>query len=280
MAMVNLRNFNEIKRDFTKRNIDITQVGFYDSPAFMRVEQNNPSYLNNYAKYVQLNKYNSAYLAKVREKVPFIANLLYKELQKEGRLGACVDMSATLSRILEREGIWNHVVFGSVSTEYPKESRLENGRFWCVDVSVGGVRPTAPHAWVVVPPYHIVDLTIKMQPYSQGQDKYLPEIIISENIRPYTPVAEDLINTAYVHQLRRIGINDVINYVIPQFKEFNAIFPAVSVEENDCTFHYVPTSVSAPDTSFEEAVNLKLNGRYGYKLYQDIIKPALKEHEL
>jgi hypothetical protein len=272
--MVNLKKLKEIKRDFSKRNIDTSQVGFYDNPTFIRVEQNNPSYLNHYAKYVQLKQYDSSYLALVREKVPFIASLLYKELKKDGRLGACVDMSSTLSRILEKEGIWNHMVFGSLSIDYPKESGLERGHFWCVDYSVGA---TAAHAWLFVPPYHIVDLTIKMQPYSQGQEKYLPDILLSEEASPYTPVAEDLINTAIIHQLQRSEVKDVIRHAIPQFKAFNNVFPAVSTEENNCVFHYVPTSISAPDTSFEEAVNLKLNGQYGYKIYNDVIKPALKE---
>jgi len=35
--MANLMNFNEVKRDFSKRKIDTSQVGFYDSPAFIRV---------------------------------------------------------------------------------------------------------------------------------------------------------------------------------------------------------------------------------------------------
>ncbi|SEP61494.1 hypothetical protein SAMN05216232_0356 [Virgibacillus subterraneus] len=272
--MASLRKLKEIERDFSKKHIDISKVGFYDSVAFMREEHSNPSYLNNYAKYIHLKKYDSTYLSMVREKVPFIANLLFKELKKDGRLGACVDMSAILSRILEEEGIWNHMVFGSLSIDYPPESQLKGGHFWCVDYTKGA---TAAHAWLVVPPYQIVDLTIKLQPYSEGQNQYLPDILLSEDVKPYTPVAKDLINPKIIYDLQREGIKDVINHTLPQFKAFNSIFPAVSTVYSYSSLHYIPTSVSAPDAPFEQAVNLKLNGRYGYNIYVDIIKPALKE---
>ncbi|QLC90708.1 hypothetical protein [Priestia megaterium] len=272
--MIDLGNLKEIERDFSKKQIDASKVGFYDSKEFIKVESNNPSYLSYYAKYVQLKKFDSTYRDMVKEKVPFIANLLFKELKKDGRLGACIDMSSVLSRILEKEGIWNHMVFGSLSTDYPQESRLERGHFWSVDYTKG---TSAAHAWIVVPPYHIVDLTIKMQPYSQGQDKYLPDIVLSESVKSYTPVAEDLINPQIINALKRKGIKDAISYTIPQFRAFNKIFPAVSTVYNNSLLHYIPTAISAPDTSFEQSINLELNGRYGYQIYEDVIKPALKQ---
>ncbi|MFF2339975.1 hypothetical protein [Bacillus mycoides] len=273
--MVNLKKFKEIEKDFLNKKINVSQVAFYDSQEFMNVERNNPSYLNNYAKFVQLKKYDSSYLNMVREKLPVIAELLYKELEKDGRLGACVDISSVLSRILEKEGIWNYMVFGSLNIDYPQKSNLPRGHFWAVDIDI--MKRTAAHAWVVVPPFHVVDLTIKMQNYSLGQSKYLPDMVLSEEVKSYIPKAEDLISDQIIYTYRCKGIRDVLAVAMPQFKQFNTIFPAVSTKYNGTLLRYIPTAISAPDGPFEKAINLELNGRYGYKIYQDIIQPALKE---
>ena len=271
---MNKIKLKDIEKSFENNNIMMSKVGFYDSHEFIQVERKNPSYLEQYAKYVQLKKYDSTYLDTVREKVSIISTLLYKELERDGRLGACIDMSATLSRILEKEGIWNHIVFGSLSTDYPKESQLDRGYFWSVDYNQG---PSAAHAWLVVPPFHIVDLTIKLQPYTNGQQKYLPNIVLSEKIKPYKPKIEDLINPRIIRELKLSGVKNVLTHLLPNFKDFNDKFPAVLTEENNCVLNYIPMSISAPDTTFENAVNLKLNGRYGYEIYQEVVSPALKE---
>lgn len=266
--------FNMIEKDFLKNNIKIDRVGFYDDPNFIRVEQKNSTYLNEYAKYVQLKMYDVEYLKSVRVKLPIIAELLNKELIRDGRLGACIDISSTLSRILEEEGIWNHMMFGSLSIEFPKKSGIPQKHFWSIDIK-DNVR--AAHAWIFVPPYHVVDLTIKQQEYKQGEEQYLPSMILSESYRDYTPTYKDLISPEAMRILAYRGIKsvDVLSRTIPQFKVFNNDFKSISTSYNETKLHYIPTSVSAPDLSFIEARNLKLSGKYGYEIYRDIIKPAL-----
>ncbi|PGW34015.1 hypothetical protein COE04_15895 [Bacillus cereus] len=272
--MVNLKKYKEIEKDFLNNKIDVSAVAFYDSEEFKNVERNNPSYLENYAKFVQLKQYDSSYLNMVREKLPFIAELLYKELKKDGRLGACVDLSLTLSRILEKEGIWNHIVFGSLNIDFPPKSNLPRGHFWTINHD--NRKRVAAHAWLVVPPFRVVDLTVKIQRnHSLKQRKYLPDMVLSEKVRSYVPKAEDLINDQIIYSYKESGIKDVLALEIPKFKQFNNIFPAVSTKYNDTLLHYIPTAISAPDGPLEEAFNLELNGRYGYKIYQDIIQPAL-----
>lgn len=277
--MVNLNKFKDILKDFEDNNIDTTQVGFYDSPEFFKVESKNASYLNNYAKFVQLQKYNESYLKMVKAKVPLIADILYDELEKDGRLGACVDISATLSRILEKEGIWNHIVFGSFTIDFPKDSPFSK-RHFCTVVSNSSPVVTAPHAWVYVPPYYVVDLTAKMQPYSSGEGRYLPKIVLGKDVKPYVPKAEDLIHENVLRTLKLLRVKDPISSVCPSFNTFNNFFPAVSISADEITLRYIPVGISAPDGPFEEAVSLILNGKYGHEIYNEIIKPALKENDI
>lgn len=218
--------------------------------------------------------YDVEYLQNVRVKLPIIAELLNKELIRNSRLGACIDISSTLSRILEEEGIWNHMVFGSLSIEFPEESKIPRKHFWSVDVKDNA---RAGHAWIFVPPYHVVDLTIKQQVYKQGEEQYLPSMVLSESDKEYTPTYKDLISPEVMRILTCQGIKPVnaINSTIPQFKMFNIDFKSISTAFNETKLHYIPTSVSAPDLKFIEARNLKLSGKYGYEIYRDIIKPAL-----
>ncbi|NQY07473.1 MAG: hypothetical protein HRT68_15070, partial [Flavobacteriaceae bacterium] len=75
--------YNSIEKiisNFKKHNIDTSKPGFYDEPNFLKVEQNNPEYLNNYARFVQEKKYSDEYLDKARKVIPLIADELHKEL--------------------------------------------------------------------------------------------------------------------------------------------------------------------------------------------------------
>ena len=51
----------------------------------------------------------------------------------EGRLGACIDLSMVLSRILDAEGIWNYVVKGSLTLTFPRSVQPGPIYFWPID---------------------------------------------------------------------------------------------------------------------------------------------------
>ena len=121
-----MTNFNapfaEIERDFLVRQIPLNSPGFYDHPSFMEVERGNPSYLNNYARFVHDRQRTPAYDEHVRQTVPIVARVFHEHLKANGRLGACVDISGVLSRALEMEGVWNFVVKGSLTIEFPRKT--------------------------------------------------------------------------------------------------------------------------------------------------------------
>ncbi len=111
-------DFQSVLNDFINHNIPIDSPGFYDNPNFINIENKNPTYLSNYAQFVQLRPYSQAYLIQAESTIIQIANLLRHELVSDGRLGACLDVCMVLSRILEREGIWNYLVQGALTLDF------------------------------------------------------------------------------------------------------------------------------------------------------------------
>ncbi len=95
-----------------------------NNPNFTEVENRNPAFLNNYARFIQCRNYSLEYLAETRRKIKVIVEILNKEIQEDGTIGSCVNTSAVLALILERENIWSCQVKGSLTINFPLLSHL------------------------------------------------------------------------------------------------------------------------------------------------------------
>src|SRR5438445_688062 len=89
---------------FEKLGIKWDAPGFYDDERFVEVEAAGYDLLPAYGRFVESQSYDDAYLARCREEVPVIAKLVWEELVRDGRLGACIDIGMILLRCLEQEG--------------------------------------------------------------------------------------------------------------------------------------------------------------------------------
>ena len=162
---------------FHKHGIDCSKPGFCDDPNFLKLEQKDPRFLENYALYVQSKCYEADYLEKAERAIRICAEKLYDAISKDGRLGACVDASTMLSRMLDELGIWSYVTNSTVKTSFPKNTGIKPIWFW---VPHQGSGMAAAHSVVVAPPFEIVDLTLKMQPYESGVAQHIPEIVFAK----------------------------------------------------------------------------------------------------
>lgn len=274
-----MTNFNapfaEIERDFLARRIPLDSPGFYDHPNFMEVERGNPSYLNNYARFVHDRQRTPAYDEHVRKTVPIVARVLHQHLKANGRLGACVDISGVLSRALEMEGIWNFVVKGSLTIEFPRKAKITPKFFWSVDTG----QFTAAHAWVAAPPYYIVDVAIRLQPYSEGEEEYLPEIICSCAETLTTGTLEDVVSPEVRAYLTTMGIPKTrqLSEANPNTPNFMKVFPARLFKFGETIMKFVPVAATAPDALFKDMRAMSFDGKTGYELYISDIKTALTE---
>lgn len=266
-------SIQQVITDFKNNNIDSSTIGFYDDPNFLKIEQKKPEYLNNYARYVQDKEYSEEYLNKTRQVIPIIAEKLQKELIRDGRQGACIDLSMLLSKILEKEGIWNYIVKGSLTISFPEKSGIEKQFFWAIDQGDFA----AGHSWVVAPPFKVIDLAIKQQGSNFNQLEYIPELIISESIETEIAQVEDIVSPLVRQYFQSQGVNskDILPIVNPILKKVLSTFKPVNVEFKNTTFKYITVAIAAPDCPLEEMVGISSEGMSAIKIYKDLVKPYL-----
>ncbi|WP_277017303.1 hypothetical protein [Flavobacterium lindanitolerans] len=263
-----------LETEFKRLAIDFNNIGFYDSHNFLKVERHNPIFLEKYAEYVLSRAYFDEYIRKAELEIPFISSILNKELIRDGRLGACIDVSIVLSRILEKEGFWNYIPKGSLSIDFPTSSKIKTKYFWSVDV--GDFQ--AGHCWVVAPPFNVIDLSVKQQPYMGKEQEYIPDYVCSES-KSIPKVHEiDIMSPTMSNILELKGIKkDKLNYIKDNFEQFQNTFKPIEISERGTSFKYITTAISAPDNPLETITTLKLNDKYGIELYNDLVVPELKK---
>ena len=221
--------------------------GFYDDPAFLAAEQADPTFLNRYARFAQQRPRDEEYEARVRRVVPQIAGILHRELEAEGRLGACVDMSMVLSRILDAEHIWNYEVKGSLTLTFPRSVRRNPIYFWPIDT--GETRDG--QVWVSAPPYDVVDVTIRQQPYPNStMREILAPYVLLDSINSVEPTVDDIVSADVQMIVRRENgfiPPDLHFHLNPYLRDVFAAFPANERRVGRVRMRYVPCAFGASD---------------------------------
>lgn len=265
-----------VKSDFIKNGVDVSKPGFYDQPAFLSIERKYPKYLNNYARYVETQRYSDEYIKCAEREIPFIAKLLHKELTKDGRLGACIDISMVLSKILEMEGYWNYIVKGALTLDFSPDLSIKSKHYWPIDIT----NVQAGHVWVSAPPYNVIDITLKQQPYYEGEEMYLPDYVIEKGKYEASVKSDDIFSTEAKISIKRskgITENRLIEDGVPDVMKVINVFKPYLIKDSSVEMKYITVAITAPDGPLEEMKNLCLEGKYGNSIYKDVIIPSLNK---
>lgn len=251
----------ELERIFIDNHIDYEAPGFYDLPAFRKVEERNPQFLESYSEYVDARSYAEDYLVSVRHVVPQLTRMLFAELQQSRRAGACVDVSGAFVRMLEQERIWAYAVGGGVTVNFPVGSGLPASHF-------GVIAPrkvVAGHMWVRVPPFRVVDITLPLQNWSPRQEAFVKQFVIAEGASEAVPTVWELIDVDLIEEFRRdagrMPTMDDVKKLTPHVFPFMKTFPPFEVRSGDLSVKYVPTKIGASEETLYDLVEPKLNGR-------------------
>jgi len=257
----------ELERIFVDNGIDYSTPGFYDLPAFRRVEEKSPQFLEAYSEYVDACPYADDYLARVRQTVPRLGQMLFAELQEAERAGACVDISGAFVRMLEQERIWAYAVGGGVTVNFPPESGLPASHF-------GVTAPrkvVAGHMCVRVPPFQVVDITLSMQHWSAAQQLFLRQFVIAEESSEAMPTVWEMIDVDLIEEFRmgagRTPSMEDVRILTPHVFPFMKRFPAFEIRSGRLPIKYVLTKIGASEETLYDLVEPKLNGKSPGELY-------------
>lgn len=269
--MTRLSNLESL---FHQLGVDCGKPGFYDDAGFVHAEKTNPELLDVYAEYVMVRDFSPEYLATARQMVRQTSDYLFRKLVEDGRKGACIDASMTLSRFLEKQGIWNFAVRGGLTIEFSKETGLESLHFCPIMEHSNPAK--AGHVWVHAPPFPVVDLTVALQPYRGGQGQYLQGAVVAEDVGRGSVEWPDLFDPDCVPSFV------VSRGRLPTLPDMEAMSPGLlariqrlgvyTVRLHHATLKYVTCAVTAPDSPLEAMTSLRLKGFYPKDLYADYVK--------
>lgn len=258
--------YEDLAEDFRCRGISFDLPGFCDDPSFFEVERDNPHYLNHYAAFIAKRPYDPNYLARAKVIIDNAVSLLHAELVEHGRLGACVDISEILFRILEQEKIWSCCIKGSLTITFPRKAGISTRYFWSVDHG----NFVAGHAWLRAPPYTVVDISVRQQPYQGNQAKYIPDRILTTNTRPVIVDVEDIVSPSARMELLAYGVppHQHLREVAPLIPDIFDSFPAVAVSGlKGSSLKYSPVAIHVPEDKLPYMENMMFRGLTPWQLY-------------
>lgn len=261
----------QLEKLFQTDGIDTGNPGFYDEPNFLKKEQRDPRYLENYARYVEARSYDADYLAVAKRKIDLAVQVLFTAVKKDGRLGACVDVSGMLGRMLDRLGIWNYVAKTSLTIDFPSSAHRTPQYFWTFDVNSF----TAAHAIVVAPPFCVVDITAGLQAYDRPILSHLPDYVVSETFKPADWNPEDLMNPEMLLSipLHYGSFSTFLKRTNPQMLSVMKALPARQVSHGETTLKYIIVAIGGTIEPLEGVVGYKPCGRTALSIFEEDIQP-------
>lgn len=261
---------SQLSEAFSNRGIPFDLPGFCDHPSFVAIERLDADFLNHYAAWVAKRQYEPSYLSKARTIIDRTTSVLYKALKDNGRLGACVDMSGILFRTLEEQGIWSCCIKGSMTATFPPQSGIGPRYFWSADHGSF----VAGHAWLVAPPYQIIDLTLSQQPYEGQEKQYIPDTVMTTNASPDVVTLDDIVSPSKRAEMLALGIpyKDQLKASATLIPEIHASFPVLTVPGLDSSrLKYSPVAIGIPEEKLIAMRNMTFRGMTPWEFYRNHI---------
>jgi hypothetical protein len=184
-----------------------------------------------------------------------------------------------MPRILDRLGIWSFGLKGSLTMEVPARE-IWRGQALIDEPDFNGAE--LGHAWVVAPPFEIVDPTIRLQnPPGDEICEYIPQVVAIDTARRVRPSVTDIVAAEIRARYAVIeGSEDPqLHYRLnPSLREFSRNFPTLETTVGELTLRYVPAGVRASDVGLEE-INKAGRGLNGREVWE-IVRSEFAEFEV
>lgn len=183
-----------------------------------------------------------------------------------------------MQRILDRLGVWSFGLKGSMIAEVAQEE-LWRGQSMCDLPDFPGAE--LGHAWVVAPPFVIVDGTVRLQnPAGDPMNAFIPPIVAVEDASLIKPTVDDVVSA----QLRsRIAQDEgrldsqLHHRLVPHLKDFSREFPSREVRFGNLALRYVPAGVLISDVELED-INGAGEKLTGAEVWNDHVAPAFSAY--
>ena len=269
----------QLQQEFTDARIPTDEPGFYEDPAFIRREARVPHYLDKYARFVQQQPYSLSYLDRAEPIIHVVSEELQLALKEDGTAEAHAEATFVMSRILEREGVWNYVASGSLSITFPTGLGFEPFAFPAFNVQCGKAIECS-YRWVVAPPFQIIDIAIQACRYPYPFNHLLPKIVWEPSGEPATGELTDFFGANALKEIAKAGmtLDEALDHYLPNYRSgFAPDFPPRAITRLDTQLKYVPTGVAVAENSLEQFSGFKSKGLTAAQIYAQKIRPRLTQ---
>lgn len=243
--------FQEVDQRFRSDGVDTSRLGFYDQPAFLDQEKANPEYLKLCTRWLARRSLSEGYRRRAGRVVPAVAESVAELFAGSDMEASCLNGSAMLSRVLERAGIWNHVIHGSFVLRVPREG-IWRGMQTVDEQDFPGA--VCGHAWVIAPPFHVVDVTIALQRWGDVERRFVPAKVVTTFTSRTQVEFEDVVAPRLRPQFQGSplwGKRKLIYEVEPELREMETYVASMELREGGALLRYVPVATRLPDTGLE-----------------------------
>lgn len=258
----------ELQRLFERLKIDHSYPGFYDDANFMNEERRKPLMLETYGEWVLHRERTPEYDAHVRTTLTQLAPIISARLDRHRWFGGCIAVSAMLTRMLDRLGVWNIIMKGSASIY----TELASRHFSIIN-DVEGEGFESGHQWLVAPPYDVVDLTLCYQRWRAEDGDFhsrIPKIILSEGVEIVQARAQDVIAPALLVS----GTDAEMHHRLRDQRRFGSLFPARRIAVGGLDIRYVPSGMTAPQEPLEGINTAARGGAPAIEIWREDVAPA------
>lgn len=236
--------------------------------------QIHPDPLEKHAEFVAARECSRTYRAYVQSVLPYIATYLQRQLAADGWRAGALDTTTAFSLILDHLGIWNYICQGSLTVTFAAATTPPLR--W--EYAVIGLSENSGHAWLVVPPYRVVDIDLRLPQGSQTVVADPPQGLLEGRAEVGAVEMDDVVPGASAALSRRCRETDRIEEVVeslnPALAKTMRRFPPVLVHASEAEFKYIPCRICAPMSKFAEHVCPGFSGRSTAQVYSDLLTQA------
>jgi hypothetical protein len=241
--------------------------GCYDAPDFLAIEKHEPRVIEEYAWHVLARARTPEEDERTRRVVHRLQEAVERRCTREELLGQCVNTSGAISRMLDGEGVWSFVVQGSTKTEFDVSLGLEAQYLWSRDEDIDFPGGYAGHAWVVAPPFVVIDFTAAHQRWRNGEGRHItPSGVLQEF--GSAQVVRPQLDLIHPNPLERPSNHALIH---PELQELWAKLPPVEIRGNSVRRIYQPDGITFSDAPLERLPRPSFGGLSPIQFYREVL---------
>jgi hypothetical protein len=250
-------SFSAADEKLRRLGVDVGALGFYNQPAFVAFEQEDPLALELYSDWVISRPRDAEYETHASQVVPKLAALVEQRLAAEQGLGACVNAATMMVSMLDRLGVWSFAVRGSLTVEIPGRADVEKRYFPEFDVGDDADSATG-HGWLVAPPFLVVDATLRHQKWVALHPAIrdaLPAFVAAQEGEIVRPRWDDVVSDTLVamYHLGPADLNVRLPYQFkPDLARVEKSLPGRDVRVGPLSLRYIAGAVTVSDMSLED----------------------------